>query len=169
MVREAKAGRFPAQRAVDGLRERWGATPYGAEGDGARRQLMYLAAQRRLRPSSCSSHTVPKNPEPKHWNCRYGTATTSLWKDRGSDSQELFLRSRRLLGAGQTFAHLPPRRAPPLLEGAFSWGVRVLFGPGRFGRMRRSPWRRWSSSHPCGRAIRRSPHPAHCEGEQSRR
>jgi hypothetical protein len=23
MVREAKAGRFPAQRAVDGLRERW--------------------------------------------------------------------------------------------------------------------------------------------------
>ena len=24
MVREAKAGRFPAQRAVDGLRERWG-------------------------------------------------------------------------------------------------------------------------------------------------
>ena len=31
----------------------------------------------------------------------------------------------------------------------------VLFGLGRFGRMRRSPWRRWSSSHPCGRAIRR--------------
>jgi hypothetical protein len=69
MVREAKDGRFPAQRAVDGLRERWGATPDGAEGDGARRQLMYLAAQRRLRPSSCSSHTVPKNPEPKHWKC----------------------------------------------------------------------------------------------------
>jgi hypothetical protein len=43
---------------------------------------------------------------------------------------------------GQTFAHLPPRRAPPLLEGAFSWGVRVLFGPGRFGRTRTSPWRR---------------------------
>ena len=32
----------------------------------------------------------------------------------------------------------------------------VLLGPGRFGRRRRSPWRRWSSSRPCGRAIRRS-------------
>jgi hypothetical protein len=27
----------------------------------------------------------------------------------------------------------------------------VLLGPGRFGRMRTSPWRLWSSSHPCGR------------------
>jgi hypothetical protein len=34
-------------------------------------------------------------------------------------------------------------------------GVRVLFGPGRFGRRRTSPSRRRSSSHPCGRAIRR--------------
>jgi hypothetical protein len=32
----------------------------------------------------------------------------------------------------------------------------VLLGPGRFGRMRTSPSRRWSSSRPCGRAIRRS-------------
>ena len=32
----------------------------------------------------------------------------------------------------------------------------VPLGPGRFGRMRRSPWRRWSSFRPCGRAIRRS-------------
>ena len=43
-------------------------------------------------------------------------------------------------------------------------GVRVLFGPGRFGRMRRSPWRRWSSSRPCGRAIRRSPRRGPREG-----
>jgi hypothetical protein len=39
----------------------------------------------------------------------------------------------------------PSASAP---EGAFSWGVRVLFGPARFGRMRRWPSRRWSSSHP---------------------
>jgi hypothetical protein len=31
-----------------------------------------------------------------------------------------------------------------LLAAFFSSGVRVQFGPGRFGRMRRSPWRRWS-------------------------
>jgi hypothetical protein len=31
--------------------------------------------------------------------------------------------------------------------------VRVPFGPGRFGRMRRSPWRWRSSSHRCGRAF----------------
>src|ERR1700758_1046716 len=28
----------------------------------------------------------------------------------------------------------------------------VLLGPGRFGCRRKSRWRRWSSSHPCGRA-----------------
>jgi hypothetical protein len=32
----------------------------------------------------------------------------------------------------------------------------VLLGPGRFGRRRSSPSRRWSWSRPCGRAIRRS-------------
>ena len=45
--------------------------------------------------------------------------------------------------------------------------VRVLFGPGRFGRMRRSPWRRWSSSHPCGPVIRRSPRRGHHVGGRS--
>ena len=40
------------------------------------------------------------------------------------------------------------------MRGLFRHVVRALFGPGRFGRMRRSPWRRWSSSHPCRRAIR---------------
>jgi hypothetical protein len=55
----------------------------------------------------------------------------------------------------------PSASAP---EGAFSWGVRVLFGPGRFGRMRTSPSRRWSSSHPCGRAIRRSGRRGHRAG-----
>ena len=29
----------------------------------------------------------------------------------------------------------------------------VLLGPGRFGRMRKSPWRWWSSFRPCGRAL----------------
>ena len=43
----------------------------------------------------------------------------------------------------------------------------VLFGPGRFGRMRTSPWRRWSSSHPCGRAIRRSGRRGHRAGGRS--
>ncbi len=45
----------------------------------------------------------------------------------------------------------------------------VLLGPGRFGRMRRSPWRRWSSFHPCGRAIRRSPRRGRRGGGRSRR
>ena len=40
----------------------------------------------------------------------------------------------------------------------------VLLAPGRFGRMRRSPWRRWSSFHPCGRAIRRSGRRGHRAG-----
>ena len=44
----------------------------------------------------------------------------------------------------------------------------VLLGPGRFGRMRRSPSRRWSSSHPCGRAIRRSGRREHRAGGRSR-
>ena len=43
----------------------------------------------------------------------------------------------------------------------------VLLGPGRFGRMRRSPSRRWSSSRPCGQAIRRSGRRAHRGGERS--
>jgi hypothetical protein len=43
----------------------------------------------------------------------------------------------------------------------------LLFGPGRFGRMRMSRWRRWSSSHPCGRAIRRSGRRAHRGGGRS--
>jgi hypothetical protein len=53
-----------------------------------------------------------------------------------------------------------PHRCPhQMAPGAFSWGVRVLFGPGRFGRRRTSRWRRSSSPHPCGRAIRRSGRP----------
>jgi hypothetical protein len=60
-----------------------------------------------------------------------------------------------------TSTRSPSASAP---EGAFSWGVRVLFGPGRFGRMRTSPSRRWSSSHPCGRVIRRSGRLAHRGG-----
>ena len=32
--------------------------------------------------------------------------------------------------------------------------------------MRRWPWRRWSSSHPCGRAIRRSDRQGHRAGER---
>jgi hypothetical protein len=43
---------------------------------------------------------------------------------------------------GQTFAPLPLAERLRSCEGAFSWGVRVLFGPGRFGRTRTSPWRR---------------------------
>jgi hypothetical protein len=31
--------------------------------------------------------------------------------------------------------------------------VRVLLGPGRFGRTRRLPWRRWSWPRPCGQEI----------------
>ena len=53
------------------------------------------------------------------------------------------------------------------LPGNFSWAVRVLSGPGRFGRMRRSPWRRWSSSYPCGRAIRRPGRRGHRAGGRS--
>ena len=51
----------------------------------------------------------------------------------------------------------------------FSPGVRVLFGPGRFGRIRMLPFRRWSSFHPCGRALRRSGRRGHRAGGQSRR
>ena len=35
----------------------------------------------------------------------------------------------------------------------------VPLGPGPFGRLRRSPWRRWLSFHPLARRIRRSRHP----------
>ena len=45
-----------------------------------------------------------------------------------------------------------PHRGPTTISRPRS----ALFGPGRFGRRRRSPSRRWSSSHPCGRTIRRS-------------
>jgi hypothetical protein len=58
-----------------------------------------------------------------------------------------------------------PHRCPhQMAPRAFSWGVRVLFGPGRSGRTRRWPWRRWSSSRPCGRATRRSGRPEHRAG-----
>ena len=45
----------------------------------------------------------------------------------------------------------------------------VLLGPGQFGHRRRSPSRRWSSPHPRGRAIRRSPRRGCRGGEHPRR
>jgi len=47
--------------------------------------------------------------------------------------------------------------------------LRVLFGPGRFGRMRRPPWRSWSSSRLHGRAIRRPGRRGHRAGGRPRR
>ena len=61
----------------------------------------------------------------------------------------------------------PPRERGGSPGLRFSSGVRVLFGPGRSGRMRRSPLRWWSSSRPCGRAIRRSCRPGHRVGGRS--
>ena len=42
----------------------------------------------------------------------------------------------------------------------------VLLAPGRFGRMRKSPWRRSSSSRPCGQVIRRPGRRGHLVGVQ---
>ena len=70
----------------------------------------------------------------------------------------------------RTFMTRRPRRNSdsPVLSECLEWSISrrrsVLLGPGRFGRMRRSRSRRWSSFRPCGRAIRRSGRRGHRVG-----
>ena len=86
-------------------------------------------------------------------------------------------RLHRGVVAGATAPHhRPPRQAPRHLgrlgrPGPTTRQARqrsVLFGPGRFGRRRTSPFRRSSSSHLSARAISRPGRRGHREGGRSR-
>jgi hypothetical protein len=74
-----------------------------------------------------------------------------LWGGRGG-------RTRTILGDQRlTYPEsATPRRAPPLLRGHSAGVLEFCSGLVDLVVRRTSPWRAWSSSHPCGRAIRGS-------------
>ena len=63
---------------------------------------------------------------------------------------------RRVLPSGARRPETPSQRCGDCVPQDFTCDVRVLFGPGRFRRMRTSPWRRCSWSRPRGRSTRTS-------------